>query len=171
MHAKIININNIPFPRQLEAEDCTEKIRAALAVQCVKLQPKGGLEVPLLNLSVSLTTALRKANLQRRVRLGLDEILEKLFAEKKGLAELQQKTAAHQQERISRLLLFSNDGTERLYRNIEHTLAEHSPRIFGCMLNVNGSEIGRIITGKNIAVKVILIEHKDAVSDILRALV
>ena len=66
--------------------------------------------------------------------------------------------------------MFSRDGAERLYRNIENTLTGHSPRILGCMLNVEGAEMGRIFTGKSVAVKVILIEHKDAVSDILRSI-
>jgi len=171
MHAKIINIHTIPFPRQLEADGSAEKIRSTLAQHLVRLHPESRLELPSLELTESMIKAIRKANLQRRVRLGLDEILERLSAEKKGIDELRQKTAAPQAERISRLILFSKDGAERFYRNVEHTLAEHSPRIFGCMLNVDGSEIGRIITGKNIAVKVILIEHKDAVSDVLRSLI
>jgi len=159
------------FPRQLEADGSAEKIRKALAVKRVKLHPEGLWDVPVLAFDKSLENALRKANLQRRVRLGLDEILEKLAAEKKGIDEQREKAHESHVERISRLILFSQDGADRLYRNIEHTLIEHSPRILGCMLNIKGGEIGRVITGKNIAVKVILIEHKDAVSDILRALV
>lgn len=166
-----MNLSDMHFPRQLEADGSTDTIRAALARQLVRLGPEGVLKVPLLTFNKSLETAIRKARLQRRVRLGLDDILEKLAAEKKGIDELQQKTAAPHQDRISRLLLFSDDGAERLYHNIENTLIEHSPRILGCMLNIKGGEIGQIITGKSIAVKVILIEHKDAVSDILRALI
>ena len=159
------------FPRQLESDGSVDKIRQVLAERKTLLFPEGSLELPLLVVNKSLTDALRKARLQRRVCVGMDDALEKLAAEKKGLDELRQKTASLQQERISRLLLFTNDGASRLYRKIEQTLTEHHSRTLGAMFDMDSNALGRIITGKSGGVKVILIEHKDAVSDILRALV
>ncbi len=170
-----MNLSQMSFPRQLEAAGLVEKIRNSLAVRTSRLRPDGKMEVPVLILSDALAGALRKARLQRRVRLGFDDIFDKLAAEKKGIDEMRQKTQLPQKDRVSRLLLFSKDGAERLYRHIEQTLMEHDPRILGCMLDVNSRELGQLIAGskssKGIGVKVILIEHKDAVSDILRALV
>jgi hypothetical protein len=113
----------------------------------------------------------RNARLQRRVRFGFDDIFDKLAAEKKGINELLQKTRSQQKNRISRLLLFSNDGAERLYRHIEQALIEHHLRILGCQLDVDSKKLGQLITGSSAGVKVILVEHKDAVSDVLRSLV
>jgi len=136
----------------------------------VRLWADSTRDVPLLTLNKTLENALRKARLQRRVRVGLDDILEKLSAEKKGLDELSQKTNISGTERISRLLLFTSDGAQRFYSNIDSALAQHHPRILGCMLDVDSDTLGRMITGKGGIIKVILIEHKDAVSDILRAI-
>lgn len=169
-----MNIHDIHFPRQLEADGLADKIREALSMRKKRLRPEGKIEVPVLTLSKAFEQALRKARLQRRVRLGFEEIFDKLATEKKGLDEVRRKTALPQTDRVSRLLLISNDGAERLYRHIEQVLTEHSPRILGCLMDVDGKELGRLIAGsqgsRGSGVKVILIEHKDAVSDVLRSL-
>ncbi len=165
-----MNIKTILFPRQLEADGVAEKIRAALDARKVRLYSGGTLNVPVVAFNDALISALRKARMQSRIRVGLDEILEKLAAEKKGLDELREKTATVQGERMSRLLLFSNDGAERFYGNIEKTLIRHDPRVLGCMIEADENALGRMLIGKTGKVKVILIDHKDAVSDILRSM-
>jgi hypothetical protein len=166
-----MNLFDMNFPRQLEVDGSAEKIREALTVRKTRLWPQGKMEVPVLNISETLTGAIKKARLQRRVRFGFDDIFDKLAAEKKGINELLQKTKSQQKNRISRLLLFSNDGAERLYRHIEQALIEHHLRILGCLVDVDSKKLGQLITGSSAGVKVILVEHKDAVSDVLRSLV
>ena len=158
------------FPRQLEADGSAEKIREVLAARQTRLGADGRMIVPVLNVSKALVDAIKRARMQRRVRFGFDDIFDKLVAEKKGIDELLQKTKSPQQDRISRLLLFSNDGVERLYRHIEQTLIEHHLRILGCQLDIDSNKLGQLLTGRSAAIKVILVEHKDAVSDVLRAL-
>ena len=166
-----MNLKTMRFPRQLEADGSAEKIREVLAVRTTRLWPDGKMEVPVLNINELLTGAIKKARLQRRVRFGFDDIFEKLAAEKKGIDELLQKTKSEQNDRISRLLLFSTDGAERLYRHIEQALIEHHLRILGCQLDVDSKKLGQLITGRSAGIKAVLVEHKDAVSDVLRALV
>ncbi|PKN18599.1 MAG: hypothetical protein CVU71_14060 [Deltaproteobacteria bacterium HGW-Deltaproteobacteria-6] len=164
-----MNLKNMNFPRQLEAEGSAEKIREALGARQTRLGAEGKMEVPVLNASKALVEAIKRARMQRRVRFGFDDIFDKLASEKKGIDEMLQKTKSPQQDRISRLLLFSNDGVERLYRHIEQTLTEHHLRILGCQLDIDSKKLGQLITGRSAAIKVILVEHKDAVSDVLRA--
>jgi hypothetical protein len=166
-----MNLSDMNFPRQMEVDGSVEKIRQVLTARKTRLWPDGTMEVPVLNISETLTGAIKKARLQRRVRFGFDDIFDKLAAEKKGINELLQKTRSQQKNRISRLLLFSNDGAERLYRHIEQALIEHHLRILGCQLDVDSKKLGQLITGSSAGVKVILVEHKDAVSDVLRSLV
>jgi len=159
------------FPRQLEAAGLAEEIREALDVRKIRLRPEGEMEVPVLSISPSLTNAIRKAGMQRRIRFGFDDIAEKLASEKKGIDHVSRQMNTQQKDRISRLLLFSNDGAERLCRHIEQILTGHSGRILGCQLDIDGETLGRLLTGGSVGIKVILVEHKDAVSDILRALI
>jgi hypothetical protein len=169
--APAMNLSDMHFPRQLEVDDSAGTIRQALLSRTVKLSEEDPLFVPLLPVDDRMKKALGKARLQRRVRVGFEDVTEKLAAEKKGLAELRQKTAALQNERISRLLLFSNDCAHRFCREIAQILISHEPRILGCRLDIDGEALGKLITGKSGIIKVILIEHKDAVSDVLRVLV
>ena len=166
-----MKISDMHFPRKLEADDCSEKIRAILAAKETKLYPEGGQSVPLLLVHKSLADALKKVQLQRRVFIGLEDIMEKLAAEKKGLDLLRRSAATPGLERISRLLLFSNDGAPRLYHSIEQTLILHHPRLLGMMLDIDSSQLGKLITGRASGIKVILIDHKDAASEILQSLV
>jgi len=165
-----MNLKNMNFPRQLEMAGSAEKIREVLAVRQTRLGAEGKMEVPVLDVSKTLVDAIKRARMQRRVRFGFDDIFDKLAAEKKGIDEVLQKTKSQQQDRISRLLLFSNDGAERLYRHIEQTLTEHHLRILGCLLDSDSKKLGELITGRSAGIKVILVEHKDAVSDVLRTL-
>ena len=68
------------------------------------------------------------------------------------------------------MILISNDGAQRFYRNIEHLLQLHAPRLLGCMLDMDSSALGSLITGKERQIKVIMAEHKGVVSEILRTL-
>jgi hypothetical protein len=166
-----MDLSEMRFPRQMEADGSVEKLRGMLAAHQTVLWPEGKHSVPVVSLDESLTSALRKARMQRRVRFGFDEIVEKLAAEKKGLDELSQKTKSVRSERISRLLLFSNDGAARLYRHIEQILHKHKLRILGCLIDVDSRKLGEAITGRNAGIKVILVEHKDAVADVLHSLI
>ena len=54
---------------------------------------------------------------------------------------MRRQTDAPYGDRLSRLLLFSNDGAERFYRNIEQALETHAPRLLGCLLNIDGEAL------------------------------
>jgi hypothetical protein len=159
------------FPRQLEADGSAEIIRVHLTAHTTKLWPGSKIDVPVITISNPLKMALQKARLQGRIRYGFEPIFEKLVSEKRGIANVRRQTDAPYGDRISRLLLFSNDGAERFYRHIEQALDEHAPRLLGCLLTMDGEALGQLITGKEGIIKIVMAEHKDVVSGILRALV
>jgi len=41
----------------------------------------------------------------------------------------------------------------------------------GCLLDMDGAALGELFTGKGSVIKIIMAEHKDVVSDVLRSLV
>jgi hypothetical protein len=97
--------------------------------------------------------------------------LEKLENERRGITNVRARSTAPYGNRISRLLLFSNDGAERFYRHIEQALQENAPRLLGCFVNIDSIALGRLITGRDSMIKIVMAEHKEAVSEILRALI
>ncbi|MGZ6240536.1 MAG: hypothetical protein ACXWMF_11950 [Syntrophales bacterium] len=166
-----MNLSDIRFPRELETDGNAEAIRQALMARTVKLWPGGHLDVSMITVSDPLKKALQKARLKGQIRCGFEAIFDKLESERKGIANVRERQRAPYGDRVSRLLLFSSDGAERLYRHIEHLLQAHAPRLLGCLLDIDGIALGNIIAGKDRKIKIVMAEHKEAVSDILRTII
>jgi len=164
-------LTDIRFPRELETDGTAQIVRLAIFRHTVKLRPESDFVVPRIEISGPLTIALRKARLQGQLRYGFEDIAGKLESERKGLTNVRGRMDAPQGKRISRLLLFSNDGAERLYRHIEQILKAHAPRLLGCLINMNSNDFGRLMTDKDSKIKIVMVEHKAIVCDILRAII
>ena len=165
-----MNLSNIRLPRQLEADNTAGIVRQVLMNRTVKLWTGGVLDVPLIAMTDPLKKALLDARLKGQVRCGFDEILERLENEVRGIENVRERKGVPVGDRVSRLLLFSRDGAERLYRHIEQLLQVHASRVLGCLLDMEGNALGRLITGKDRVVKLVMVEHKEAVSTVLRAI-
>ncbi|MEN6624424.1 MAG: hypothetical protein ABFD50_23110 [Smithella sp.] len=166
-----INFENIRFPRELEADNTVETIRRVLFTNAVLLRPESDFAVPSIEMNGSLKKALRQAKLQCHIRCGFDAIAGKLQSEKEGIANVCKRTDAPQGKRISRLILFSNDCAPRLYRHIEQLLTIHSPRLLCCLINMESEAFGHLINHKDNKIKVIMVENKNAVCEILRTMI
>jgi hypothetical protein len=127
--------------------------------------------VPVLGLSDAVAAALRAALGRGQLRRGLEAAVAALDAERRGLAAVARTAERDRGERISRLCLMTSDGAERFYRQVERCLTTHAPRVLGCLLEVDGATLGKVLYGREAAVKLVLADHKDAASAILRALV
>lgn len=158
------------FPRQLEADYSRDVIRRALTNRTAKLWSGGELDVPHISMGDSLNRALRATMLKGRMRYGFEAVSNKLHGEKAGIANIRERGDVPRGERVSRIVLFSNDGAERFYRHVEQLLRMHAPRLLGCLLDTDSSVLGKLITGKDRQVKLVMAEHKDAVSGIVRAI-
>jgi hypothetical protein len=163
-----MNLSEIRFPRQLEADETAEAIRKALMARTVKLWSGGDLEVARIAMDEPLKKALRMARLQGRIQCGFETVFGRLAGESKGIEQVRERGGAPYGDRVSRLLLFSNDGAERFYRHVESLLQAHAPRLLGCLLDIDGLALGSALTGKEARIKLVMVDHKDAVSEILR---
>jgi len=166
-----MNLSEIRLPRQLEADNTAKTIRQALMVHTVKLWPSGELYVSMIMMSESLKIVLQRARLKGQIRCGFEAIFDKLENERKGITNVRERQGAPYGDRVSRLLLFSNDGAERFYRHVEHILQIHAPRLLGCLLNIDSSALGNLITCKDRKIKIVMAEHKEAVSKILLTII
>jgi len=165
-----MNLTDIRFPRLLEAEGVAETVRETLAVRTVKLWPNGDLDVARITVGEPLKKALQKAGIRGQLCYGFEAISARLENEKKGILNAR-GPGAFSDGRISRLLLFSDDGAERLYRHIELLIQAHAPRLLGCFLDMDCVALGKLITGRDRRIKIVMVERKEAVSEVLRALI
>ena len=113
---------------------------------------------------------LRDARLRGFLRYGYESIVEKLENERKGIGKMHPEGKIPATGRISRLILFSNDGSERFYRHVEGLLIENAPRLLGCLLDMDSGSLGKALTGKDRRVKIVMAEHKEVVASSLRAI-
>jgi len=165
-----MNLSDIRLPRELEADGTADSIRQVLEVRTVYLWPGGSLSISVIAASEVLRKVLRRASLNGHVRWGLEAISEKLKEEEKGIAHLRESRGLPTGHRVSRVLLVSNDGAERFYRDIERLLRAHIPRLFGCMVDIDGNELGNLVSSREKQVKVVMADHKSVVADILKAI-
>jgi hypothetical protein len=165
-----MSLLDMRLPRELEADGTAADICKALMARTVPLLPGGDFSVPMIAMGDPLKKVLQRANLNGQIRWGLEAISERLAKEKRGIDHLREGKGLSSGERVSRLILISNDGAQRFYRHIEHLLQLHSPRLLGCMLDTDSSIMGSMITGKERQIKVVMAEHKGVVSEILRTL-
>lgn len=166
-----MNLSNIRLPRELEADGSATAIRRILSARTVKIWSGSTQETTVISMSDPLKQALVKARLKGQIRCGFEAIRERLESEQKGIMNIRKQGVVPYGNRISRLILFSDDGAERLYRHIEQLMQDHSPRVLGCLLNIDSSVLGHLMTGKDKQIKVLMAEHKEAVSELLRAMV
>jgi hypothetical protein len=166
-----MNLSDVRFPRQLEADDTAEAVRKVLMARTVKLWPGGDLDVAVITMNDPLEKVLRNARLKGQIRCGFEAIFSRLETERNGIMNVRERRSVPYGDRVSRLLLFSNDGAERFYRHIESLLQAHAPRLLGCLLDIDGCVLGNLLAGKDKRIKIVMAEHKDAVSETLRTMV
>jgi len=120
-------------------------------------------------LGPALRSALRSAFSAGRIVRGLESAQQSLAAEQRGLAHVDQKTGVERGGRVSRLVVLSNDGSERFYRNVEGLLRQHAPRVLAMRLASDEHQLGELVCGQGRA-RLLMVAHKKAVSDALQAL-
>ena len=166
-----MNAKTFHFPRNMELDGTDDQVCQKLC-QCTEpLYPGATTVLPILDLSEALQKSLLSARRAGRLHPGMAAAALQLASERKGLQKLQSTTGKKQAPRISRLILLSNDGTDRFFRETEHLLEQNAPRVLALRLNTDSQTLGHLLLGKNRIAKLLLIAHKDAVVKVLQALI
>jgi hypothetical protein len=152
-----------PLPRQVEADVRIDEVRRVLSAHALPLWTRGEIVVPWLERTPALDAALVRARSTGRMRRGLEDAVASLDAQRRGLL-------AGQDVRVSRLLVCADDGAERFYRTVERTLKSHAPRVLACVLDADAATLGQLLLGAEATVRCVLVEHKEAVADVLLSL-
>ena len=128
------------------------------------------MRVPHIERTPALESALKSAYSAGRIVRGLEGPARAPATEARGLARVDRKTGVDRGRRVSRLLVLADDGSERFYRTVESLLLRHVPRVLALRLAVDEETLGRLLFGRDEVARLLLVEHKDAVSAVLLAL-
>jgi hypothetical protein len=159
------------LPKDVAADPRHETICALLATNTTPLWEGANLRVATFPLNDEMTRECRRSIAAGLAIPGLEAIGDVLASEQKGLDALIAKAPdAPQNPRVSRLLLMSNDGSKRFYRDCESLLAQYAQRVIGCRLDVTGDNFGAVVFGYPKLVRAVLFVDKKAVARALLTL-
>lgn len=163
-------MDEVRLPRRVEQQPAAAHLAAALSARSRPLWAGSAMRVPQLEMTPGLEGALTSAFAAGRIVRGLEAAERVLAGEERGLKRVDRRTGAERGGRVSRLLVLSDDGAERFYRNVEALLRRHAPRVLALRVSVDERTLGALVFGPHQVARLLLVEHKDAVSAVLLAL-
>ena len=158
------------LPKSVESDPRGPQLLRNLTMHTRPLRQESEIGTPVAGMTPELAEALRSAYSAGQVIRSLENAERKLAAEERGLQMADRQIGAPSGVRVSRLLLLANDGSERFYRQIEALLHRHGPRVLAVRLEVDQQELGGLLFGPGRVARLLLLEHKQAVGSVLRAM-
>ena len=101
---------------------------------------------------------------------GIERAERALAREAHGLSLVDARSTTERGSRVSRLLLTSNDGTERFYRQVERLLRTSGERLLALRLDVGSPTLSSLLGDPAGIARALLVEHKNGVAQVLAAL-
>ena len=165
------DLRTLRLPKLVEGDPRRQELLRILTEHARILWPEGKLRVPMVAFSPALAEALRTAHRAGQLVRSLEGAERRLAAEDRGLGLVDQQSGVLRGARVSRLLVLADDGAERFYRQVEKLLRRQGPRVLALRLNVKAETLGPMLFGPARRAALLLLDHKEAVSAVLLALV
>ncbi|NQU14620.1 MAG: hypothetical protein HQ561_10745 [Desulfobacteraceae bacterium] len=164
------HLQALRLPRRVEDDPRRQQILRILTTHTRPLWHQGEIEVPVVTLSPELAETLRNAHKEGQVVRSLENAERRLAAEERGLDLVDRNSGLPRGGRVSRLLVLAGDGAERFYRHVERLLHRHGPRVLAVHMSVDGDALGELLFGPGSHARLLMLDHKAAVSSFLLAL-
>jgi hypothetical protein len=152
------------LPKQLEKE-VEADVRAVLKKESIELCSDSNIYIPVLKLNPELRKQIFSAKFLGALIIGYFAVEKALENELHGLQNVN-----NQSDRVSRLLIVTNDGSPRFYRQLEFLHKKHGGRVLICRLDIDSSLMGNILELKEKQVKAVLLNRKESVVNVLKSL-
>ncbi|MEA2038950.1 MAG: hypothetical protein U9N82_03855 [Thermodesulfobacteriota bacterium] len=162
-----LNVLSLRLPRLIEAHPRGQQVLRILTTQTRPLWPETGIEVPMVMLSSKMGAALRSAHNAGYVVRSLENAERMLATEERGLGLVDRHSGVPRGVRVSRLLVLADDGAERFYRQVERLLRCYGPRVLAVRLDADADALGKLLFGTNGRARLLMLNHKEAVSTFL----
>jgi hypothetical protein len=153
------------LPKQLEKEHVESEVRAVLEKESIQLCVDSDIYIPVLQLNPELRKQIFSAKSLGGLIIGYASVERALENELQGLQKVN-----NQSDRISRLLIVTNDGSPRFYRQLEFLHKKHGGRVMICRLDVDSFLMGNILKLEDRQVKAVLLNRKQFVVNVLKGL-
>jgi hypothetical protein len=164
------DLASLRLPKSLESDVDGAAVHAALRAHARPLWARGAVLVPRAGWTPAIAAALDAANAAGGVVRGLEQVERALQREARGLSMADARSAAPRGARVSRLLLISNDGSERFYRNVEQLVSANGQRLLPIRVDADSAQFAAAVREASGVVRALMIDHKELVVTLLRAL-
>jgi hypothetical protein len=168
MHSEI---PGFMLPKKLAGTAEGEKVAGILQSNLKPVKPGSGYYLPLFQFTLHIKEALNSARRRGSLIRGMEDAEKMLDAERAGILSVDMKTGHERVERISRLIVAANDGSDRFYRLIKRVAGRNRPRVMAIELDMTSYELGEAIFGPGKRALFLLVNHKDAVINLLKSLI
>lgn len=163
-------METLRLPRRVEGEPAAAHLAQQLLARSRPLWAGSALRVAQVEIAPGLEAALKSAFSAGQIARGLEAAERVLAGEARGLKRVDRKTGVERGGRVSRLLVLADDGSERFYRNVDSLLHRYAPRVLALRVSADEQSLGGLLFGPDQVARLLLVEHKDAVSAVLLAL-
>ncbi|MBM9518296.1 hypothetical protein JWG39_00510 [Desulforhopalus vacuolatus] len=153
------------LPKQLVEENVESDVRLVLEKERIPLYSDSNFFIPVLQLNPELAEQLYRAKFLGELTVSYWAVERTLENELHGLQNVNNKS-----DRVSRLLIVTNDGSPRFYRQIEFLHKKQGGRVLICRLDIDSLLMGNILKLKDKQVKAVLLNRKESVVNVLKSL-
>ncbi len=160
----------LKLPKNISTHPNIKAIETLFTKNLHLLHQDGKVKVPHMSFNENVRNALKSIYASKHLIQGLEAIGSHLDKELKGLKALAKKSGETQNDRLSRLLILSNDGSERFYHNAESILNRHSSRSMAIIIEASSEELGEAFTKKSNPAKALLIDERKSLEAFLSAI-
>lgn len=168
---KAVELIKLKLPRDVEVDPLYEKLQRFLVQDLRPLWAKSSLKVPHIQFLPGFEEALKSAVHYREVERGLERIEVLLKAEEKGLRASRQKLQTPTPNRVSRLLVVADGGSERFYRQCESLLLQNADRVMCLRVESPSTVFAQKLFGDEERVIALLVSDRNSVTNVLLSLV
>ncbi len=153
------------LPKQLDKDGVVSEVRAVLEKETIEVCSDSNMHIPVLKLNPDVGQHIFFAKSLGELIIGYEAIEKALENERFGLQKVNNKS-----DRVSRLLIVTNDGSPRFYRQLSFLHKKEGGRVLMCRLDVDSSLMGEILKLQNKQVKAVLLTRKRSVTNVLKSL-
>lgn len=161
-----MSIESMRLPKLVESDPRGVDLLQKLIARARPIRAESEISVPEAKLD-GIKSALKSAHRAGRVVRGLKTAEQILASEEHGMQLVDESSGVTRGDRVSRLLLLANDGSDGFYRKVENLLKRHAPRVLAIRLDVNAANLGAPLFGTGHTTRLMMIQHKDAVAALL----
>ncbi|MFA4916886.1 MAG: hypothetical protein WC560_09480 [Syntrophales bacterium] len=155
------------LPKSIECDPQAPQLLHNLTTHTRLLWRESEIMVPVASMTLELAEALRNTYSSGQVVRSLENAERTLAVEERGLQMADRQIGVPRGLRVSRLLLFTNDGAERFYRNIDTLMHRYEPRVLAVCLEIDEKGLGELLFGPHQVARLLMVVHKQAVGSVL----